>query len=96
MLSNRGVLLGLLEPTVGVLNRNELKMLLSPSLLKMGFITGKQALMTPSKASRQVSRAIVAYCCIVFCALISVVILIRTTVMAQILYETSVLILVSL
>ena len=69
--------------------RNELKMLVVHSFVKTGFITGKQALMTPSKASRQVRRAIIAYCCCVFCALMFVVITIRTTVMAQMLYETS-------
>ena len=60
-------------------------MLVSPNLLKMGFITGKQAFMMPSKASRHVRRAIRAYCFCVFCALMFVVVLIRTTVIAQIL-----------
>ena len=80
---------GLSEPAVGVLVRNVLKMLVAPSLLKTGFITGKQALMTPSKASRQVRRAIIVYCCGVFCAVMSVVTLTRATVMAQILCEIS-------
>lgn len=38
----------------------------SPSLLKMGFRTGRQALMTPSRASRQVKRASKEYICCAF------------------------------
>ncbi len=74
---------------IGVLLQIELKMPVAPSLVKMGFNTGRQALMMPSRASRPVKRAIFAACCGVFCPSMPVVILIRTTVMAQILYGRS-------
>ena len=49
-------------------------MLVPLSLLKMGFITGKQALMMPIKASRHVRRAINEYCFWVLYELMFVVI----------------------
>ena len=62
-----------------------LKMLDWPRWVNMGFRTGRQAFMTPRRASRQVRRAMSAYCDWGFLGLILVVIFIRTRVVAQIL-----------
>ena len=74
------------EAPFDVCVQNELNIPVARTLLTMGFKTGRQALMTPSRASRHVRRAIFIYRCRVFCALMLVVALMRTIVMAQILY----------
>ena len=61
-------------------------MLVSLSLLKMGPITGQQAIMTPSKGSRNSRMAIGLYCYCVLDALRFLVILIRTIVMGYLIF----------
>ena len=55
------------------------------SLSKTGLVTGRQALTTPSDDSRQVKSAISAYWLAVSSGVMSVVTLIRTRVMTQML-----------
>ena len=57
----------------------------SPNLLKMGFRTGRQALMTPRRASRQVKRASREYICWAFVPWFIEVISMRISVITQIL-----------
>lgn len=63
---------------------------IAPNLLKTGFITGKQAQMTPKRASRHVRRESFSYCGSLSCALMLVAVLILAIVMAQILYGKSI------
>lgn len=60
----------------------------SPSLLKMGLRTGRQALMTPRRASRQVKRARREYICWALVPWFIVVMSILMRVMTQILHPS--------